>query len=148
VGEGPERAAIEQAAREEGITDRVDLPGFNPDPASALKDFDIFALSSDSEQQPISLIEAMAAGLPVVATDVGDIRGMVAEENLRFIVPASHEDLFGVALARLSADPGLRYTIGMANRVKALQNFDEGQMIVRYRTLYSDAIGQRGALGS
>jgi glycosyltransferase involved in cell wall biosynthesis len=148
VGEGPERAAIAQAAREEGITDRLDLPGFNPDPASAIKDFDIFALSSDSEQQPISLIEAMAAGLPVVATDVGDIREMVAEENLRFIVPRARADLLGVALARLVADPDLRHAIGAANRAKALQNYGEGQMIDRYRALYSAAIGQRGVLGS
>lgn len=148
VGEGPEQTAIERAAYEEGVTNRVDLPGFNPDPASVLKDFDIFALSSDSEQQPISLIEAMAAGLPAVATDVGDIRGMVAEENLPFIVPVAREDLLAVALARLASDPVLRQTIGAANRAKALQNFDEGQMIDRYRALYSAAMGQRGVLVS
>ena len=53
IGEGPERAAIEHEAEAAGVADRVDLPGFNPDPASVIKQFDIFALSSDSEQQPI-----------------------------------------------------------------------------------------------
>ena len=148
VGEGPERAAIEQTARELGIADRIDLPGFNPDPASAFRDFDIFALSSDSEQQPISLIEAMAAGLPAVATDVGDIRQMVAAENLPFIVAPSAENLFAEALARLAAHPALRGAIGAANRAKALQIFDEKRMINRYRALYEAALGQRGALGS
>jgi glycosyltransferase involved in cell wall biosynthesis len=148
VGEGPERGAIELAAMNAGISDRLELPGFNPHPASALREFDIFALSSDSEQQPISLIEAMASGLPVVSTDVGDVRQMIAEENLPFIVPCDREDLLATAIRQLVANPELRRRIGRANRAKALQNFDEAQMIAQYRALYSAAIGQRGSLGS
>lgn len=147
VGEGPERARIVEEAVRRGVADRLDLPGFNPDPASALLDFDIFALSSDSEQQPISVIEAMASGLPVVATDVGDIQGMVADENLSSIVPKEREDLFAEALGRLAADSDLRAAIGRANRVKALQFFDERQMIARYRALYAEAMGDQNALG-
>jgi len=147
IGEGPERAAIEHEAEAAGVADRVDLPGFNPDPASVIKQFDIFALSSDSEQQPISLIEAMAAGLPAVATDVGDVREMVSTENLPFIVPAARGDLFALALARLGCDAALRRAIGTSNRRKALQIFDEKQMISRYRALYASAVGQRGVLG-
>lgn len=143
VGEGPEREAIMQTGRMLGIADRLELPGFNPDPASALRDFDIFALSSDSEQQPISLIEAMAAGIPAVTTDVGDIREMVAGENLPFIVPAAREDLFAEALARLAVDPDLRRRVGLANRARALQIFDEKQMINHYRALYFAAMGQQ-----
>lgn len=147
VGEGPERARIAEEAAGRGVADRVALPGFNPDPASALRDFDIFALSSDSEQQPISVIEAMASGLPVVATDVGDIRGMVANENLPFIIARDREDRLAEALARLAADDALRASIGRANRRKALHFFDERQMIARYRALYADAMGDQGALG-
>ncbi len=145
AGEGREKGAIEDQARRCAV--KVRLPGFLPDPSRFLGLFDIFALSSDSEQQPISLIEAMAAGLPVVSTDVGDIRNMVAEENLPFIVPADREDLFSAALVRLENEPVLRHGIGAANRAKALQFFDEKQMIARYRTLYADALGQRNALG-
>ena len=148
VGEGPERAAIESAADAAGMRDRLDLPGFNPDPASVLCEFDIFALSSDSEQQPISVIEAMASGLPVVSTDVGDVREMVAEVNQPFIVPVHREDLLADALAQLAANPDMRASIGVANRVKALQIFDEERMVTAYRTLYEEAMGQRGALGS
>jgi glycosyltransferase involved in cell wall biosynthesis len=147
VGSGPEDGAIQAEAVRRDVADRLELPGFNPDPASALRTFDIFALSSDSEQQPISVIEAMATGLPVVATDVGDIRSMVSEENLPFIIAADREDLYAAALARLASNPELSRAIGEANRAKALQFFDEGQMIVRYRALYADAIGGQGALG-
>ena len=146
IGEGPERRAILQAAAELGIADRLDLPGFNPDPAAALRDIDIFALSSDSEQQPISLIEAMASGLPVVSTDVGDVREMVSDENSSLIVPASHENLFAEALSKMAANISDRVAIGAANRAKALQIFGEKTMVDRYRALYEAAMGQQGAL--
>ena len=146
IGEGPERSAILQAAAELGIADRLDLPGFNPDPAAALRDIDIFALSSDSEQQPISLIEAMASGLPVVSTDVGDVREMVSDENSSLIVPASHENLFAEALSKMAANISDRVAIGAANRAKALQIFGEKTMGDRYRALYEAAMGQQGAL--
>jgi len=146
IGEGPERSAILQAAAELGIADRLDLPGFNPDPAAALRDIDIFTLSSDSEQQPISLIEAMASGLPVVSTDVGDVREMVSDENSSLIVPAAHEKLFAEALSKMAANMSDRVAIGAANRAKALQIFDEKTMVDRYRALYEAAMGQQGAL--
>ena len=146
IGEGPERNAILQAATEYGVADRIELPGFNPDPAAALRDIDIFALSSDSEQQPISLIEAMASGLPVVSTDVGDVREMVSEANLPLILPPVREDLFAEALSKMAANMSDRLAIGAVNRAKALQFFDEKTMVNRYRALYEAAMGQLGAL--
>src|SRR5690606_14357267 len=86
AGEGPERAAIVAEAERLGIEDRVHLPGFVADPAKLAGLFDIFALSSTSEQFPISVVEAMAAGLPVASPMVGDVAAMVAEENLDFLV--------------------------------------------------------------
>jgi glycosyltransferase involved in cell wall biosynthesis len=146
IGEGPERNAILRAATEYGVADRIELPGFNPDPAVALRDIDIFALSSDSEQQPISLIEAMASGLPVVSTDVGDVREMVSEANLPLILPPVREDLFAEALSKMAANMSDRLAIGAANRAKALQFFDEKTMVDRYRALYEAAMGLLGAL--
>lgn len=142
AGEGPERAAILAEAERLGIAGQVDLPGFL-DPAEAVRRFDIFALSSDSEQQPISLIEAMAAGLPAVASDVGDIRNMVAPANLRFIRPVGDEEGLADAIAQLAGDAALRRRVGDENRAKALQIFDEGAMIERYRALYADAVARR-----
>jgi glycosyltransferase involved in cell wall biosynthesis len=81
AGEGPEREAILAEAAARGIEHRVHLPGFVGEPAKAVGLFDVFALSSHSEQSPISVIEAMAAGLPVAAPRVGDVAGMVATDN-------------------------------------------------------------------
>ena len=78
LGEGPEREAIRAEAMRLGLAHRVHLPGFVADSAKAAGLFDLFALSSRSEQFPISVVEAMAAGLAIVAPAVGDVAGMVA----------------------------------------------------------------------
>jgi glycosyltransferase involved in cell wall biosynthesis len=146
VGEGPERDAILAAAQAEGIADRLLLPGFLADPARYVGHFDIFALSSDSEQFPISLIEAMAAGLPVVSTDVGDVRSMVSAENRRYVIPMADEGEFADALGRLIASRDLRHRLGSANRAVALARYGEATMIEAYRVLYEEAIGRSDAL--
>jgi glycosyltransferase involved in cell wall biosynthesis len=141
VGEGPEREAIVAAAREAGIEDRVLLPGFMADPARYIGHFDIFALSSDSEQLPISLIEAMAAGLPVAATAVGDVAETVAEENRALLCePGARKPLAG-AIARLLTDAALRERLGESNRRRAELAYSEDSMIAAYRTLYADVLG-------
>lgn len=146
VGEGPEREAILAAARAEGIDGRLLLPGFLPDASRYVGHFDIFALSSDSEQFPISLVEAMAAGLPVVATDVGDIASMVASGNRRYIVPSQDEAGLAEALGRLIASRDLRHRLGSANRQVAWARYGEEAMIGAYRTLYEEAMGCTGCL--
>jgi glycosyltransferase involved in cell wall biosynthesis len=140
VGEGPEREAILAEAGRLGIGDRVHLPGFLRDPARYMGLFDIFALSSDSEQFPISLVEAMAAGLPAACTAVGDIVTMVSEENRALI--AADEAGLTQALRRLANDPELRARIGAANRAKARADYDEAAMIRSYARLYGGAIGR------
>lgn len=146
VGEGPELETILAAARAEGIGERLLLPGFVADPARYVGHFDIFALSSDSEQFPIAMIEAMAAGLPVVATDVGDVAAMVSAENRRLVVPVADEAGFADALGRLIGSRDLRHRLGSANRAVARARFGEEAMIAAYRTLYEDAMGRPGAL--
>jgi L-malate glycosyltransferase len=134
VGEGPEREAIMAEADRIGMADRLVLPGFLPTPHRYIGHFDIFALSSLSEQFPISLAEAMAGGLPAVATDVGDVRAIVAPENLPFIV--RDEAAMAQALRALAGSPGLRRQVGAANRAKARATLDERLMIDRYRAVY------------
>ena len=142
VGEGAERDPIRAEAERLGIGHRLHLPGFVANPARYVGLFDIFALSSDSEQFPISVVEAMAAGLPVAAPAVGDIAEMVAQENARFIVPPRDESALADALATLAGDKELRAELGDANRRKALAAFGEAKMIDSYRRLYASAMGR------
>jgi glycosyltransferase involved in cell wall biosynthesis len=141
VGEGPESEAIVAEARRCGVADRLVLPGFLADAARYAARFDIFALSSDSEQFPISLVEAMAAGLPAVATAVGDVPAMVSADNRPLIVSPSDEAAFAAALDTLAERPDLRRSIGRANRERAAAEYDEQAMIARYARLYGEALG-------
>ncbi|HMG45874.1 MAG TPA: glycosyltransferase [Allosphingosinicella sp.] len=148
VGEGPESERIAAEARARGVASRVLMPGFLSEPPRWIGHFDIFALSSDSEQFPISLIEAMAAGLPAVATAVGDVPAIVAEDNKPLIVEAADEAAFAAALDSLADQPHLRRAIGAANRAKAAALYDEDEMIAAYARLYGEAIGRPEAFAA
>ncbi len=142
VGDGPERAAIEAEVQRLGLSGRVHLPGHIADPAEAVGLFDMFALSSDSEQFPLSVVEAMAAGLAVASPAVGDVADIVTPENAPFITPPGDEATLGQALATLGADEALRTAIGKANQTRARAEFDEAGMAARYAALYGAALGR------
>ena len=142
LGEGPERDAIRAEAVRLDIGHRVHLPGHVAEPAGIIGLFDMFALSSDSEQFPLSVVEAMAAGLAIAAPDVGDVASIVCEANRPYIVPAGDEAALASAIAELAQDASLRATLGSANRVRAREHYDESDMIAAYRKLYARALGR------
>lgn len=137
VGEGPERDAIMAEAAACGLDDLC-MAGFMDRPWRFVGLFDIFALSSDSEQFPISLVEAMAAGVPVASMDVGDVINMVAPENRPYVV--ADEAGLADALGALAADPDLRARLGEANRVLAARDYAENAMVDAYAALYGEAL--------
>ena len=142
VGSGPDKARIRAEAERTGVADRLIMPGFLAHPHQYVGLFDIFALSSDSEQFPISLVEAMAAGLPAVSTRVGDVAEIVAPDNAPFLAAPTDEDALAAALARLLADPALRAAVGQANRAKVAAQYTRAAMIARYEAVYSAALGR------
>jgi glycosyltransferase involved in cell wall biosynthesis len=141
VGDGPEGPAIRAEAERLGIASRVHMPGFVADPSRVVGLFDIFALSSESEQFPISVVEAMAAGLPVAAPDVGDVTSMVCEENREYIVPAGDEQELARVCVQMTGDDALRLRLGARNQLRAQEEYDEYRMVDRYRALYGSLIG-------
>jgi glycosyltransferase involved in cell wall biosynthesis len=140
LGEGPERGFIAAEALRLNLGHRVHMPGFVADPAQACGLFDLFALSSRSEQFPISVIEAMATGLAIAAPAVGDVAGMVAKANRRFITPPGDEAALSAAILELAMDKALRQTIGADNRQKACREYEADVMIAAYRTVYAGAM--------
>ncbi len=140
LGEGPERDTIREAALRCNVADRVHLPGHVADPAEAIGLFDLFALASDSEQFPISVVEAMAGALAVVSPDIGDVRAMLAPANAELVSPPGDQAALAATLLRLAADPGLRRQLGTANRAKSRAEYDESTMIEAYRRVYAAAL--------
>jgi glycosyltransferase involved in cell wall biosynthesis len=139
AGDGPERAELARLADSLGITDVVVFAGHVDRVEGVLGWFDVFAMSSDTEQMPNSLLQAMAAGLPVVATDVGDIKHILPSHNAALVVPKNDELSFASALRRLLAEPALRNKSGQRNREQVRAHYGFDQMVEAYRSLLEDA---------
>lgn len=142
VGDGDELPKLQSLATQLGIQDQTLFPGFLAHPHLYLGLFDLFAMSSDTEQFPISLVEAMAAGLPALTTNVGDIRHILPVIQSDFIISTNDESAYTAALTRLLDDAGVRHTLAEANRAAA-QAFTETAMVDRYAALYSRISGRQ-----
>ncbi len=136
VGDGPARGELEALARELGMASSVEFRGATSAPEAALSEMDMFALSSDTEQMPLSVLEAMAAGLPVASVAAGDVPRMLAEENRPFVVPLADARGLVAALQTLAADASLRERLGHANRRAAVELYDINLMSERYAALF------------
>jgi glycosyltransferase involved in cell wall biosynthesis len=134
AGDGPELPALRRLATDLGLGDKVFFVGDVAAPEAYYASFDIFALSSDTEQMPLTVIEAMAAGLPIAATAVGDVLTMVSDPNCRFVTKRDDRALAD-ALDALVADHALRRRLGEANQAKAISLYDEREMFRAYSRL-------------
>jgi glycosyltransferase involved in cell wall biosynthesis len=135
AGDGEERTTLEDHAMSLGIRDHVRFTGHVQEPERTYATLDLFALSSDTEQMPITVVEAMAAGLAVAAVDVGDISQMVSAENLPFITERNEASL-AAAICRLLESRDLRARVGVANSALAQAQFDEQTMTAAYADVF------------
>ncbi|MEP5937427.1 MAG: glycosyltransferase family 4 protein [Erythrobacter sp.] len=140
VGQLADAEKLRELASEFEVSHRVHLPGEVTDLAKVMGLFDIFAVPSIDAQMPVPMLQAMAAGLPVAAYDVGDIAECVAERNAPFIVNPAQPAELGSALTKLAALGEKRSVIGADNRAVATQKFDEKTMTESYRRLYANAL--------
>jgi glycosyltransferase involved in cell wall biosynthesis len=124
---------------ETGMKGRVHFTGRQEDTVPYYRALDVFALSSQTEQMPLSVAEAMACGKPVLSTDVGDVRRMVCAENRPFVI--SDPRAYAAVLRRLLEDAPLRARLGAANRVRAVERYDRAGMIEAYRSFLGEFMG-------
>ena len=136
IGDGEERANIEVWLREYGVpTEQVRLCSWITNIDWALAGLDVVALSSLNEGTPVSLIEAQAAGVPVVSTDVGGVRDVIDHQESGFIVSQEAND-FAFALQELVTSPALRRKMGDHGTSLAFERFTKERLIADVKELY------------
>jgi glycosyltransferase involved in cell wall biosynthesis len=124
VGEGPDRPVVEAEIRRLGLDGRVQLLGERSDVPALLADSDVFVLSSRSEGLPVSVLEAMAAELPIVASRVGGLGELVVDGETGILVRAGDAPALAAAVGRLIEDRDLRRTLAAGGRARAEAFFD------------------------
>ena len=144
VGEGPERAALEARARALGVAARLHVTGATTEIAAHLAAADVLAAPSRNEGMGRALVEAMALGLPVVATAVGGIPAVVVDGACGRLVPAGDAGALAAALAALGRDARLRETLGRAAAARA-EAFSTDVALARMRAVY-DALARAKGL--
>jgi sugar transferase (PEP-CTERM/EpsH1 system associated) len=140
-GAGPCQADVDRAVDRWGLQQVVRLPGWRPDLAAVLPALDAFVLSSLSEGLSIALLEAMGAGLPVVATNVGGNPEIVDQGRTGWLVPPRAPGEMAGALAALAASRGRREEMGRAGRSRLERCFSLGRMTGDYEALYARVAG-------
>jgi glycosyltransferase involved in cell wall biosynthesis len=143
VGDGPLRQALEEKARALRLNGTVRFLGAVPNASSLLPHFDIFVLSSLWEGMSNSLLEAMAAGKPVVATDVGGSPEVVIDGKTGFLVPPKDPEALASAILHLLADRELARNLGEAGRIRVESEFTLEIMVARLEELYDSLLAAR-----
>lgn len=139
VGDGPERAGLEEMSRQFGISADVLFLGERRDTPELLNAFDIYILPSLSEGMNLTLLEAMGAGLPVVASRVGGNVEIVEDGNTGYLFPSGNVDALSELFGRLVSEPERRARMGQSGRERVLRQFDQRAMMQHYLSLYRGA---------
>ena len=136
VGEGPLRGALEEQARKLGMDDRLVLTGFRWDVPRLMRAFDVFALSSSEEGMCNTLLEAAAAGRPVVTTDAGGAREAVVHEATGFVVPVRNAQALADGILRLYREPEAARRMAQKGRERVAAEFDAATLAERTMEVY------------
>jgi glycosyltransferase involved in cell wall biosynthesis len=143
AGDGPLRGELESLARELGIADRVKFLGVRSDIPDLMRAADVFALTSSSEAASLTLMEAMASGLPAVVTDVGGNGEIVRHEREGLLFPRGDAVACAAAFKRLLADPDFARQLGDAGRIRARDRYRLDRTVEEYFKLYARVTGRK-----
>jgi glycosyltransferase involved in cell wall biosynthesis len=148
VGDGPEREALAALARQLGIDAKTRFLGTRGDVRRLLAAADVFLLSSISEGIPLTVIEAMAEGLPVVATNVGGMNEVVLDGDTGLLAPSGCPEKLGRLLVNLAGNAEMRAALGRNGRRRCEVHFADAAMFNQWSKLYQSILGQRCGHGS
>jgi glycosyltransferase involved in cell wall biosynthesis len=143
AGSGGEEQRLRDLARDLGVAERVHLLGRRNDIPDLLKAFDMFVLPSESEAHPLSLCEAMATGLPSVASDVGGVPEVIENGRSGLLVPPGDIDALAKAVKDLIESRDLRERLGTQARERVRQEYSTERMLERYSDLYEEVLAKR-----
>lgn len=135
IGDGPEKSKIQDWVKQHGVEDRVHLLGTRHDTPRLVAALDVFTLCSLNEASPVSILEALACGVPVVSTDVGSIGESVIEGQTGYLVPSEDTDSFAQAMETMLGQPGLRREMGESGRDLVLKTGSLQSMVAGYQDL-------------
>ncbi len=144
VGDGARESVLRQFAADHGLADRVEFLGQREDVAALLRDADVFVLPSRIEASPNAALEAMAAGLPVVATDVGGIPEVVTTGLTGILVPPDDAGALAKAVAQLFADPSHAERLAGAGRRHVESEYSFDRMVAAFQALYVTELVRSG----
>lgn len=136
IGDGVERARLEKLTETLNIEGHVIFAGYISKPETVIGYLDIFAISSDTEQMPNTILEAMAASLPVVGVAVGDVKNMVCLENQEFISPLNDDITFANMMEKLTIDKEAQSKLGLQNLIHVKEKYDRLIMYKNYAALW------------
>jgi glycosyltransferase involved in cell wall biosynthesis len=145
VGDGPDRAGLERRAHELGIIKDTLFLGYQEDVGPLYAAFDALVLPSGNEGTPVSVIEALAAGTPVVATRVGGVPDVVRDGEDGFLVELGESEEFAERLAELARDPALRERLGAAGRARVLPRYAVERLVDDIDRLYRALLSEAGS---
>jgi glycosyltransferase involved in cell wall biosynthesis len=143
IGDGEERAALQQCAEEQGIGDRVVFTGFRTDTAQVLKELNVSVLASLTEGLSNTLLESMACGVPVVATRVGGNAEIVEDRKTGLLVPARNHHILSEAICQLLSNPPLALQMGYAGKERVQRQFSVDSAVRKTQELYTHLLSRR-----